>query len=102
MRQVHIALGALALFASACGGSAISPQMVQRAQAHDSSASEATLTQGQALYEQKCGTCHELYPPSSHSAEKWPAIVERMGPMAKISKDEERTVLHYVIGASGE
>lgn len=102
MRQIPLTLGLLALFASACGGGAISPAMVQRAQAQDPSATEASLTQGKALYEQKCGTCHELYVPSAFSAAKWPGIVEHMGPLAKISKDDERLVLNYVIGASGE
>ncbi len=97
-----LAVTAVAAFGSvACGGSAISPEMVQRAQSHDASASEATIMKGKQLFEGKCATCHALPAPTSHTAEEWPEWVKKMAPQAKISGDDEKAVLHYLLGASG-
>lgn len=93
--------GVSALAVTACGGSAISPDMVQRAQSHDASASEATMMKGKQLFESKCATCHALPAPASHTAEEWPEWVKKMAPQAKISGDDEKAVLHYLLGASG-
>lgn len=94
-------VGVAGLGTVGCGASAISPDMVQRAQSHDASASEASMLKGKQLFEAKCGTCHALPAPTSHSAEEWPKWVKSMAPQAKISGDDEKAVLHYLLGASG-
>jgi hypothetical protein len=56
-----------------------------------------TLNQAHTLYINKCGTCHSLKMPSSESAESWKKIVPPMARKAKLSAEEENTILRYVL-----
>ncbi len=88
---------------SALAGCASGPsEQLKRAQAHEPSATEASLIKGQQLYEQKCGTCHMLAEPTKYNAEEWRTWVKNMAPLAKISGEEEQAVLHYLLSASAE
>src|SRR5690606_29653859 len=98
--KVSLAACVASLWLAACGAAGVSPEMLTRAQSHDSSATEATITHGKTVYEAKCGTCHALPLPSAHSAEEWPEWVKKMAPQAKLSADDEEAVLHYVLAAS--
>ena len=55
---------------------------------------------GRALYAGKCHACHRLYPPGRVGPEKWPALMEKMAEKAKLTPEEEKQVLAYVLAAS--
>jgi hypothetical protein len=60
----------------------------------------ATLTelqQGHDLYTSKCHKCHGLKNPEKFSAEQWTKILEKMGPKAKLNKDQVSLVYKYVV-----
>ncbi len=57
----------------------------------------AELQQGHDLYSSKCGRCHSLKKPSSRTAAQWTKILEKMGPKAKLSKDQTALVYKYVV-----
>ena len=55
---------------------------------------------GRTLYAAKCHACHRLYAPSRVPPEKWPALMEKMGAKAKLSAEEEKAVLDYVLAVA--
>ena len=55
---------------------------------------------GRALYAGKCHACHRLYAPSRVAPEKWPALMEKMAAKAKLSAEEEKAVLDYVLAVA--
>ena len=55
---------------------------------------------GRALYSGKCHSCHRLYAPSRVSPEKWPALMEKMAVKAKLTPEEEKEILAYVLAAA--
>ncbi len=59
------------------------------------------INDGKNLYNQKCGSCHELYNPSSKTKEQWTKIVPDMAKRSqetynKISFKEEQYILKYL------
>lgn len=62
--------------------------------------SDVVLTQnqieGKTLFEANCAKCHDLYSPSSFTAEKWSSILKWMQPKAKISDAEREQIYDYV------
>jgi cytochrome c5 len=58
---------------------------------------QATLAQGQALYESSCGRCHDLKDPSKYTVAEWRPIMERMAPKAKLNMEQKTDVLTYVL-----
>jgi mono/diheme cytochrome c family protein len=55
---------------------------------------------GRALYAGKCHGCHRLYAPSRVAPEKWPALMEKMAMKAKLTPEEEKEILAYVLAAA--
>ena len=55
---------------------------------------------GRVLYAGKCHACHRLYAPSRVAPEKWPALMEKMAAKAKLTPEEEKQVLDYVLAAA--
>ncbi len=55
---------------------------------------------GRAIYAGKCHACHRLYPPGRVAPEKWPALIEKMAGKAKLTPEEEKQVLDYVLAVS--
>jgi mono/diheme cytochrome c family protein len=55
---------------------------------------------GRTLYAGKCHGCHRLYAPARVTPEKWPALMEKMAAKSKLSEEEKRQVLAYVLAAS--
>lgn len=89
MRRLGSALriaGALAAAAVACA-SALPPATPE-------------TEPGRAIYAGKCHACHRLYPPDRVTPEKWPALMEKMAEKAKLTPDEEKQVLDYVLAAT--
>lgn len=55
------------------------------------------LERGRGLYVARCGGCHNLYPPKSIPAARWPEIVDRMSGRAGMEAEEARLVLRYLV-----
>lgn len=55
---------------------------------------------GRAIYAAKCHACHRLYKPDRVAPEKWPPLMEKMAGKAKLTPEEERQVLDYVLAVS--
>jgi hypothetical protein len=49
-----------------------------------------------ALYERKCGQCHEPFPPTYGTAGDWPGWVRKYGPRAGLFGAERQTVLAWL------
>jgi hypothetical protein len=60
-------------------------------------ASLAELQQGHDLFQNKCGKCHKLPKPGSHSKDEWVKILGKMAPKAKLNTDESALVFKYVV-----
>lgn len=55
------------------------------------------LSEGQILYESKCGNCHELHSPSKFKAEQWKPILMDMQNKAKITDAQREQIFEYLI-----
>ena len=60
-------------------------------------ASLAELQQGHDLFKNKCGKCHKLPKPVSHSKDEWVKILGKMAPKAKLDTDQANLVFKYVV-----
>lgn len=54
------------------------------------------LDAGKALFQAKCGVCHELHSPSEFDANVWPSILKAMGVQAGLSKFEKYSIGKYL------
>ena len=60
--------------------------------------SDLTVLQaGRKLYVSKCGSCHTLILPEKHTGTQWPALVANMEARAKISPEESKLILKYLL-----
>ena len=82
------------------GPSTVTPDLVARARKHDAAANEALLSAGRELFVTRCHDCHELPDPTAHAAASWPALVARMGKLARLDSVQERDLLRYLTAAS--
>ncbi len=48
------------------------------------------------MYEQRCGNCHEAYPPYAYSDGEWPGILESMQSQAGMRDEEKQAVLRWL------
>ena len=55
------------------------------------------LVKGRASYINKCSSCHSLYLPEKFTKEEWTKNVDKMAPKAKITNQEKKLILAYVI-----
>lgn len=55
------------------------------------------LSEGQVLYESKCGSCHELHSPSKYKPEQWRPILLDMQHKAKITDAQREQIFEYLI-----
>ena len=69
----------------------------ERGKANWAECSVEKLTQAHQLYIDKCGGCHSLKSPESESEESWRKIVPPMAKKSKLTSEEERMILHYVL-----
>ena len=60
-------------------------------------ATEEDRSDGGRLFVRSCQSCHALPKPGSQSDEKWPVIVKRYGPRAKLSEREIASITAYLI-----
>jgi len=95
-------LAALALLASAGCVSLPHPteRDVERVQTGWPGASLASLEAGRTLYQTRCGECHQLYAPASHTAAQWAKAIPEMAERAKLSEREQALVLAFLAAMS--
>ncbi len=60
----------------------------------------ATLEAGRRTYLGVCADCHTAQPVRDFSASQWPAIIADMSERSKLSPEEHRAVLAYVLAAA--
>jgi hypothetical protein len=51
---------------------------------------------GQALYEDRCGRCHDAVPAHAYPRPEWPAVVRRMSAEARLSELEVQRILLWL------
>ena len=55
---------------------------------------------GAALYRQRCGQCHDLYPPYAYRDHEWPGVIAKMQIEAGLSDDEANAILEFLLAAN--
>lgn len=60
----------------------------------------ATLEAGRRIYLEDCSRCHVAEPVRDYPAARWPGIIADMAERAKLSVEQQRQVLAYVLAAS--
>lgn len=63
---------------------------------------EADLARGRGIYMAHCATCHERVHPGEIDPEFWRGVTHHMSIKAKLKKEEEEQLLHYVMAAHAE
>jgi hypothetical protein len=58
--------------------------------------SKEELVAGRALYVQKCGSCHRLRLPESHTRAEWELHLRTMAPRASLTETEEALVAKFL------
>ena len=58
----------------------------------------ARLAEGRRLTLNRCGSCHRPLMPAELSAARWTEELAEMGERAKLSDEDERLVLDYLLG----
>ncbi len=56
----------------------------------------AKIKEGNRIYSTSCKKCHELYNPSSRTAQEWKPILVVMTDKAKLSEAEKLSVSNYI------
>ncbi len=57
--------------------------------------------EGKALYESKCGRCHDLYSPKVFSGSEWEMKVREMAPLSGLTRENESKVTEYLKSNAG-
>lgn len=60
---------------------------------------ERTLARGRGIYMAYCAQCHERVEPGEIDPEFWRGITPHMAVKAKITKEEEQQLIHYLMVA---
>ena len=55
------------------------------------------IAQGESIFQNKCGNCHDLPKEKDHSPENWKPIMLRMQKEAEISDKERDYVYDYIV-----
>ena len=65
--------------------------------AADAIAVESSMSvAGHAVYDAKCGRCHDLKKPAEYMLKQWIPILEKMAPRARLDSAEKANVLAYL------
>jgi len=54
------------------------------------------LQQGRELYINRCGSCHNLYLPSSYTSKSWKPIMDKMQKPARIDDSQKELIAAYL------
>ena len=63
---------------------------------------EATLARGRGIYMAHCAECHERVEPGKVDPEFWRGVTPHMAVKAKLSDEEEKQLLQYLMVAHAE
>lgn len=100
MKLKSIAFASITIILFSCSPKVVPPTVIPPAPTAEELNSSVILTQnqieGKALFEGNCAKCHELYKPSTFTAEKWSSILKWMQPKARISDIEREKIYDYV------
>lgn len=55
------------------------------------------LAQGNTIFTNSCGKCHDLPNPTDHSAQDWVGIMNSMAPKAKLTEKQHEMVYDYIV-----
>jgi hypothetical protein len=94
---------AAVLWVAGCASSSflrLTPTQLDRAARRWPEETPENFERGRNLYLAKCSGCHALVLPQERSADQWPAIVNQMEPLAKISDEERDRILRFILAAS--
>lgn len=69
----------------------------ERAQSLNLDVTADELQVSHKLYINKCGSCHSLYLPSQYDKDKWSKVIPEMAGRAKLTSDEQKKILTYLI-----
>lgn len=59
----------------------------------------AVLERGRQVYLSDCTRCHSVEPINRYSADRWRAIIERMGPESKLDESRMTALEAYILAA---
>jgi hypothetical protein len=62
----------------------------------------SSLSAGRDLFLAKCNGCHDYPDLPAISDERWPNILEKMGPKADLVAEQRDAVLHFVLASRSE
>ena len=90
----------IAAIIAGCGGiPRVDAQLVSEALRHDPAISTTTLEASRALYITRCSSCHALNQPTDYPPDEWAMWIRKMTPKAKLTPDEARDMLTYILAA---
>lgn len=58
------------------------------------------LLKGRELYVQKCGSCHALRLPESHTVSEWQQKLQEMAPRAHLSDQEQDLIWKFILAGT--
>jgi len=90
MKKGFFILSISAVIAVSC-----TPKSIPVTESNTSSADQ--LAQGKVIYENSCGTCHELPNPTDFTSVEWVGIMNAMAPKAKLNDDQHQLVYDYAV-----
>ena len=103
LRLPAMALCAVALATCFAGRvPALRPEQIRWAGTRWPGATEASLEEGRRLYVARCGGCHNLYPPAEVPPGRWPEIVRKMSPQARLTPEQEVGILRYLLAVTSQ
>lgn len=87
---------------AACGAALVHPGPADAtlAAARWPGTTVAELEHGRALYVSRCSRCHALHVPEQYAAVRWPDLITRMAPRAKLSLDERAAITRFLVTTS--
>jgi hypothetical protein len=87
----------------ACGAAYIAPDvgpdLVRIAQGQDTGTTQEALQRGHDTFVANCDRCHKLPAPTRKTPEQWPATLDVMANRAKLTEEQERDVLRFILAA---
>ncbi len=101
--QLRVFLFSVLLIVTAgCATTIIQPTQedLRWAQSHWPAVTLQDLQDGRSLYVQKCASCHHLRQPAKYEPERWPQLVAKMRPNAKIDEAQAELLVRYLSTAS--
>jgi cytochrome c5 len=102
-------LVATAGLAAACGAHPkagtiplpIAAPLVEQARVRWPETTEADLAEGRELFVTRCNRCHDLPDRRAYDEQRWPRILDTMGPRAKLDRRQHQLVLRFILVERG-